>query len=361
MTQHVTYLNVKALGSGDDRIVEGWASTPREDRVGDVVVPEGARYELPLPLLFAHKHDEPIGSVISATVTRAGVRIRAKLTKGVARAEEVWKLIQDGALTAVSVGFQPIRSTPLPNGGLRFDEWSWHELSIVSVPANPDAKIAIGKGAAYTREPRQIRVPAATETVAKPKKSILGDAAEFANRISRDRFGDAGVQAAYEAAVKCLPEELQPMADLSRAIWDQKACRMTLLDNIGRTIATVEDDGTVRRPGEEPAGKKADAGLTSLQLRQVKQLLTELAGDVGKGVGIVTRGLLQPIREKIELLESTALSDGGFYQEGKDYRKGAIVVRDGRTWLATEDTDATPERGATGWRLLANKTTGSHQ
>ena len=80
MAQHVTYLNVKALGSGDDRIVEGWASTPREDRVGDVVVPDGARYELPLPLLFAHKHDEPIGSVISATVTKAGIRIRAKLT-----------------------------------------------------------------------------------------------------------------------------------------------------------------------------------------------------------------------------------------------------------------------------------------
>lgn len=364
MTQHVTYLNVKALGSGDDRIVEGWASTPREDRVGDVVVPEGARYELPLPLLFAHKHDEPIGSVISATVTRAGIRIRAKLTKGVARAEEVWKLIQDGALTAVSVGFQAIRSTPLPNGGLRFDEWSWHELSIVSVPANPDAKIAIGKGAAYTREPRQIRVPAATETVTKPKKSILGDAAEFANRISRDRFGDAGVQAAYEAAVKCLPEELQPMADLSRAIWDKKACRITLLDNIGRTVATVEDDGTVIYPGQEAQTKEkstAPQGLTPAQKAQVERMLSELAEHVGTGVGRVLGDELKKLDQRLDRLEGSAIYDGGFYQEGKDYRKGAIVVRDGRTWLATEDTDATPERGATGWRLLAIKTTGSHQ
>lgn len=167
MTRHVTYLNVKALGSGNDRIVEGWASTPREDRMGDVVVPDGARYELPLPLLFAHKHDEPIGSVISATVTRAGIRIRAKLTEGVARAEEVWKLIKDGALTAVSIGFQPLRSTPLETGGLRFDEWSWHELSIVSVPANPDAKIAIGKGVAYATNPEPVRVMPRTETVAK--------------------------------------------------------------------------------------------------------------------------------------------------------------------------------------------------
>src|SRR5690606_34780907 len=181
MTRHVTYLNVKALGSGNNRIIEGWASTPREDRVGDVVVPDGARYELPLPLLFAHKHDEPIGSVISATVTKAGIRIRAKLTKGVARAEEVWKLIQDGALTAVSVGFQALKSTPMPNGGLRFDEWSWHELSIVSVPANPDAKIAVGKGVAYSSEsrPKSVRVPAPNPPAPKPKRSILGDAAEF--------------------------------------------------------------------------------------------------------------------------------------------------------------------------------------
>jgi len=147
--KRVTYLNVKALESGTDRIVEGWASTPREDRAGDVVVPEGASYELPLPLLFAHKHDEPIGSVISASVTKAGIRIRAKLTAGVARAEEVWNLIKDGALTAVSIGFLPIKSTPLANGGMRFDSWSWYELSVVSVPCNPDAKIAIGKGIAY--------------------------------------------------------------------------------------------------------------------------------------------------------------------------------------------------------------------
>lgn len=127
--------------------------------MGDVVVPTGATYQLPIPLLFAHKHDEPIGSVVKATVTAAGIRIRAKLTAGVARADEVWKLIRDGALTAVSIGFRSLKHTPLPTGGLRFDSWEWDELSVVSVPAQPDAKIAIAK--CLVRGGESIRIPEA--------------------------------------------------------------------------------------------------------------------------------------------------------------------------------------------------------
>lgn len=151
-TNHQTFLAVKALEREDGRWIEGWATTGREDRVGDIVVPEGATFALPLPLLFAHKHDEPIGSVVRAEVTKAGIRIRAKLTEGVARAEEVWKLLQDGALTAVSIGFQALKHSALPTGGLRFDKWEWHELSVVSVPANPDARISVAKCMAVTAE-----------------------------------------------------------------------------------------------------------------------------------------------------------------------------------------------------------------
>lgn len=151
-TRHVTLLTAKAYERDGERWIEGWATTGAKDRVGDIVSPEGAEFTLPIPLLFAHKHDEPIGSVVEATVTKAGIRIRAKLTAGVARAEEVWKLILDSALSAVSIGFQSLKQTPLPNGGYRFDSWSWHELSVVSVPANPEARISVAKCAAYASE-----------------------------------------------------------------------------------------------------------------------------------------------------------------------------------------------------------------
>ncbi|WP_161567961.1 HK97 family phage prohead protease [Pigmentiphaga sp. H8] len=163
LTGHQTYLAIKALQREDGRWIEGWATTGREDRVGDVVVPDGALYSLPLPLLFAHKHDQPIGSVVRAEVTKAGIRIRAKLTEGVARAEEVWKLLQDGALTAVSIGFQALKYSALPNGGTRFDKWEWHELSVVSVPANPDARVSVAKCVVVPAgSPRIEEIPTAT-------------------------------------------------------------------------------------------------------------------------------------------------------------------------------------------------------
>ncbi|HCW20364.1 HK97 family phage prohead protease [Achromobacter sp.] len=158
-TNHQTFLAVKALEREDGRWIEGWATTGREDRVGDIVVPEGAAYTLPIPLLFAHKHDEPIGSVVRAEITKAGIRIRAKLTEGVARADEVWRLVQDGALTAVSIGFQALKHSALPNGGLRFDKWEWHELSVVSVPANPDARISVAKCMAVAAKAAQPAPP----------------------------------------------------------------------------------------------------------------------------------------------------------------------------------------------------------
>lgn len=148
MSRHVTYLTVKAFEQEGERIITGWATTSTPDLVGDVVVPEGAKFRLPVPLLAFHNHSLPIGSVFWAEVTRAGIRIKARLTKGVQKAEEVWRLIQDGAINAVSIGFQAIESKP-HGKGRRFDSWAWNELSVVAVPCNPEARIAIGKSAAY--------------------------------------------------------------------------------------------------------------------------------------------------------------------------------------------------------------------
>lgn len=178
---HQTFLAVKALEREDGRWIEGWATTGREDRVGDIVVPEGATYALPLPLLFAHKHDEPIGSVVRAEVTKAGIRIRAKLTEGVARAEEVWKLLQDGALTAVSIGFQALKHSALPSGGLRFDKWEWHELSVVSVPANPDARISVAKCMAVTA--KEVPMPAPKRAQRRESSSVGFDPEMFGAAI----------------------------------------------------------------------------------------------------------------------------------------------------------------------------------
>ena len=61
----------------DERIIEGVASTPSTDRMGDIVEPMGAEFKLPLPLLWQHDHASPIGHVTEARVTSAGIKITA--------------------------------------------------------------------------------------------------------------------------------------------------------------------------------------------------------------------------------------------------------------------------------------------
>ena len=359
--RHETFLRVKSVESSDgERWITAWATTPDEDLVGDVVVPTGAKYTLPLPLLAYHRHDAPVGVVTEAHVSEQGIRIRAKLSKGVQLAEELWTLVRDGAVAAVSIGFHSLKARPRESGGLLFEAWRWLELSLTPVPANPNARIIhVGKAIAYATEiaPEPVRL----------KQTILSDAAEFAQRSAKDRNWAEyeGTTAAYNAAVKLLPPEDRDKCDLTRASWDARAYRMTLRDCLGRLIAVVEDDGTVRRgePSAEPARKAAAPapGLTQVQAAQVRRMLTDLVDQdqlqaVCAGLGGVLKEVLDPIRERLDRLEGSALFDAGYYTEGKEYRKGALTVHDGRTWIATETTDATPTRESKAWRLLARRT-----
>lgn len=152
--RHETFLRVKSAESSDgERWITAWASTPDEDLAGDIVSPTGAKYQLPIPLLAYHKADSPVGVVTEAHVSDSGIRVRAKLTKGVALADEVWELVKDGAIGAVSIGFKALKSKPLKSGGLLFEAWRWLELSLTPVPCNSNARIiSVGKSIAYATE-----------------------------------------------------------------------------------------------------------------------------------------------------------------------------------------------------------------
>lgn len=137
---------VKAVDE-EKREITGIASTPGTDRMGDIVVPSGAKFNLPVPLLWQHEHDQPIGQVISAKITDAGIEIVARLAKIdapsqlAARLEEAWQSIKHGLVRGLSIGFRPIKYAFLDDGGIEFSEWDWHELSAVTIPANAEASI----------------------------------------------------------------------------------------------------------------------------------------------------------------------------------------------------------------------------
>lgn len=137
----------RASGDGDQRIIEGIATTPTPDHVGDIINPMGAKYTLPLPLLFSHDHAKPIGRVEHAEPTKAGIKFRARIVSisepGVLkdRVDEAWQSIKAGIINACSIGFKGLQQKPLNGGGWLFDEWNWLELSICTIPMNPEALI----------------------------------------------------------------------------------------------------------------------------------------------------------------------------------------------------------------------------
>jgi HK97 family phage major capsid protein/HK97 family phage prohead protease len=146
-------LEVKGVDE-EKREIEGMASTPSTDRMGDIVEPDGAEFKLPLPLLWQHNSREPIGQVVSAKVTKDGISVRAKFAqvsepgKLKDRLDEAWQSVKAGLVRGLSIGFRSLEDANIKDTfGIRFIKWEWLELSAVTIPANVEASITAIKSA----------------------------------------------------------------------------------------------------------------------------------------------------------------------------------------------------------------------
>lgn len=169
MNRAYSTLQIKALDE-ETGTITGIASTPSPDRMDDIVVPTGAAYKLPIPLLWQHNHSEPIGEVTEATVTEKGIEIVAKVALGVTdEIDRYWKLMKAGLVRGLSIGFRGLESEQIEGSwGVRFKKWEWYELSAVTIPANSEASIATVKE--YAAKPAATGTGEAAEAEAKPEK-----------------------------------------------------------------------------------------------------------------------------------------------------------------------------------------------
>lgn len=164
LTRAYTLFEVKALDESS-RILEGYASTPTLDRQGDILVSKGAEFTLPMPLLWQHQLDKPIGHITHAINDGKGWRVTAQIAKGVLPyIEEAWQLLKAGLVRGFSVGWMPLAQPTFPkSGGRQFDRWLWAETSAVTVPANATATIDLIKSLAASAPsgvPRRHHQPA---------------------------------------------------------------------------------------------------------------------------------------------------------------------------------------------------------
>src|SRR5690606_32313024 len=101
--------------------------------MGDIVEPMGAKFNLPMPLLWQHRHDSPIGHVEFAEPNEKGIPFRARLANitdaGPLKDEvdKAWQAIKSGLVRGVSIGFRVLEHSIMKDGGWRISEWEWLE------------------------------------------------------------------------------------------------------------------------------------------------------------------------------------------------------------------------------------------
>jgi HK97 family phage prohead protease len=135
----------KAATQSDSDPFEFVLSDETIDRAGDIVRAKGWHledFEKNPVALYGHDHKDVIGRWENVRVT--GKQLIGNLVLAATeRGNEIKALIEQGILKAVSVGFQVLEYEPInkdqPWKGLDIKKAALHEVSVVAVPANPNA------------------------------------------------------------------------------------------------------------------------------------------------------------------------------------------------------------------------------
>lgn len=235
MNRAYSFLEVKAVGE-ETRTITGMATTPAVDRVGDVVESLGVTFKNPLPLLWQHEHDKPIGLVEFGKPTAKGVPFTATLPRieepGALqdRIEEAWQSIKAGLVRAVSIGFRSLESENIAGTwGTRYIRTEVFELSAVTIPAQAEARIDtvksfdVGLPAAFGKK----EVPVVR--LAKP----AGASAPVVKKLPVVPKPEEGQDMKFAEQIKAFKDALE-----------QKAARQTeLLEKAeGRTLDAAESE-----------------------------------------------------------------------------------------------------------------------
>ena len=140
----------------------------KADLAGDIIEPGAFKETLArrgvggVKLLYQHDPREPIGAWISLAEDHYGLAVEGRLSADTARAREVKSLMREGILDGLSIGFRTVRSREDPVRGVRrlleIDLW---EISIVTFPMLPEARLRAAKSAVHPHASEEWRLAAA--------------------------------------------------------------------------------------------------------------------------------------------------------------------------------------------------------
>ena len=104
-------------------------------------------------MLFQHDPGEPIGTWSEIREDARGLFAAGRINADVARGREVLSLMRSGGLDGLSIGFSTVKSRKEPSGLRRLLEVDLWEISVVTFPMQPDARIDAVKSAPGARLP----------------------------------------------------------------------------------------------------------------------------------------------------------------------------------------------------------------
>ncbi len=140
--EHV-YGTLELRSTNDElREFDGIANTCLEDDHGTIIEPSGARFSLPMPLLFQHDQSTPVGEITEARLIDGKWHVKGTIRKvdepGFVKdiTDRAWHNVKHKLMRGLSIGFKPLKQQ-----ANRFLVWAWRELSIVTLPSNSDCSI----------------------------------------------------------------------------------------------------------------------------------------------------------------------------------------------------------------------------
>jgi len=317
MTEPVFRTATIQRAAGAERVVDVVASTDTVDSYGDSIDQTSwqlARYAANPVVLYAHAtRDLPIGTAENVRVEEGALRARLRLVPDDANpmAGQVWRLIEAGALRAVSVGFLPHTCRWEKRADREvfvMADCELLEISVVPVPANPDALAQLRARAVNakdhrpmsTTDPRIAALEALTGTKAAEDHltAIHNLAAEKAARVAAEADRDAARAELVTVKRAALIEKAMGDGKLSpgQKAWAEKQSPESLAEFLATAAPQVPAKGANAPPARGPSpaagsdvsalAQKSWEELTSMEKHKLYELAPDLYAEKKAAAGL---------------------------------------------------------------------------
>lgn len=259
---------VKAIDE-ERREFVGIASSISADRDEDILIPEGAKFTLPMPLLWMHDHNDPVGEIYEAEVIDGGqIQVKGRVASVDQpaflreRLNEAWAKLKAKLVRGLSVGFRPLEYSFLDDSnGVKFTAWDWYETSLVTVPANSDATLAIIKH--YGGKPAQAATGKKGSVFRLSKAATSEDKTTRSNTMYKKQikeFQDSRAELRVERQnlIKAATEEGRTLDAEEQQKFDELTDKIKSVDDhISRLEMLAEEDVDNAEPVQPEAGTKS--------------------------------------------------------------------------------------------------------